>query len=185
MMSDIADLLFHDKLFRRDKWMEILKDPIWKPRFNIPLDEQREIAYKQLKCVMDSGVVSVMNFFDDPTNFFTSHEMIGSVSGHTATKFTVHMNLFGGSIAALHTERHKWIFPKLDKLDITGCFCLTELGFGNNAVEMETTSTYDEQKKEFIVNSTTTLSQKYWITNGAVHADYALVFAQTILKGKN
>jgi len=24
-----------------------------------------------------------------------------------------------------------------------GCFCFTELGFGNNAPEMETTSTYD------------------------------------------
>lgn len=29
------------------------------------------------------------------------------------------------------------------------------------------------------------LSQKYWITNGAVHANYALVFAQTLVKGKN
>jgi acyl-CoA oxidase len=28
------------------------------------------------------------------------------------------------------------------------------------------------------------LSQKYWITNGAVHANYALVFAQTIVSGK-
>lgn len=50
---------------------------------------------------------------------------------------------------------------------------------------METTSTYDEKMKEFIVNSPTTLSQKYWITNGAVHANMALVFAQTIVKGKN
>lgn len=50
---------------------------------------------------------------------------------------------------------------------------------------METTSTYDEKTKEFIVNSPTTLSQKYWITNGAVHANMALVFAQTIVKGKN
>jgi len=24
-----------------------------------------------------------------------------------------------------------------------GCFCFTELGFGNNAPEMETTATYD------------------------------------------
>jgi len=29
------------------------------------------------------------------------------------------------------------------------------------------------------------LSQKYWITNGAVHANYALVFAQTYVKGKH
>jgi hypothetical protein len=31
----------------------------------------------------------------------------------------------------------------IDTLDEVGCFGLTELGYGNNAVEMETTATYD------------------------------------------
>ena len=62
---------------------------------------------------------------------------------------------------------------------------MTELGYGNNAVEMETTATFDEKTQEFIVNTPTTLAQKYWITNGSVHANQALVFAQTIVKGKN
>lgn len=66
-----------------------------------------------------------------------------------------------------------------------GCFCFTELGYGNNAVEMETTATFDEKTKEFVIHSPTTLSQKYWITNGACHANYAIVFAQTVVKGKN
>jgi acyl-CoA oxidase len=67
---------------------------------------------------------------------------------------------------------------------VTGCFCLTELGFGNNAVQMETTAHYDDKTKEFVINCPTVLSQKYWITNGAVHARYALVFAQTYVKNK-
>jgi acyl-CoA oxidase len=50
---------------------------------------------------------------------------------------------------------------------------------------METTAIYNEAKKEFIINCPTVQSQKYWITNGAVHANMALVFAQTIVKGKN
>jgi acyl-CoA oxidase len=50
---------------------------------------------------------------------------------------------------------------------------------------METTATYDQKTKQFTINSPTTLSQKYWITNGAVHANMAVVFAQTIVKGKN
>lgn len=29
------------------------------------------------------------------------------------------------------------------------------------------------------------LSQKFWITNGACHANYAIVFAQTIVRDKN
>lgn len=114
----------------------------------------RELAYQQLSKVAKSGIVSVQNFFNDPTNIFTAHEMIGNIAPATATKFTVHYNLFGnyisykgGSIVALHTERHKYIFDQIDNLNVTGCFCLTELGYGNNAVQMETTATYDDKSK--------------------------------------
>lgn len=79
----------------------------------------------------------------DPTNIFTAHEFLGQIDPACGTKFTVQFNLFGGSVIALHTERHKWLFEKIDDLSVVGCFCLTELGFGNNAVEMETTVTYE------------------------------------------
>ena len=48
-----------------------------------------------MKKVADSKVVSVKDFLNDPTNIFTAHEMLGMVNGNTATKFTVHINLFG------------------------------------------------------------------------------------------
>ena len=35
-----------------------------------------------------------------------------------------------------------------------------------------------------MINSPTVLSQKFWITNGACHANYSVVFAQTIVNGK-
>ena len=73
----------------------------------------------------------------------------------------------------------------IDTLEDVGCFGLTELGYGNNAVEMETTATYDKQTQEFIVNTPTTLAQKYWITNGALHAHHCVVFAQLIIDGQN
>jgi acyl-CoA oxidase len=72
-----------------------------------------------------------------------------------AIKFTVQFNLFGGSIFALSTARHQKYFKTIDTLETMGCFCLTELGYGNNAVEMETTSTYDKETKEFVVNCPT------------------------------
>jgi acyl-CoA oxidase len=128
--------LFHDEYSKKEKWFELFKDPIWTPVYNVPLAAERERAYKQLSFISKSNLVSVRNFINDPTNIFTAHEMIGGVSGSTATKFTVHYNLFGGSMIALHTDRHKYLFDKIDKLEITGCFCLTELGYGNNAVQM-------------------------------------------------
>jgi len=50
---------------------------------------------------------------------------------------------------------------------------------------METTATYDAAKKEFEIHTPSTLAQKYWISNGYKHANHSLVFAQTIVKGKN
>jgi acyl-CoA oxidase len=110
---------------------------------------------------------------------------MGSIDGSLTTKFTVQFNLFGGTLMALHTPRHLPFLKSVDSLSAMGCFCLTELGFGNNAVEMETTITYDPPTREFLVNCPTPLSQKYWITNGACHSNFALVCGQTIVNGKN
>ena len=56
--------------------------------------------------------------------------------------------------------------------------------YGNNAVEMETTAVYDKATSEFIINTPTPLAQKYWITNGAIHAKHCVVFAQLDVEGK-
>ena len=82
-------------------------------------------------------------------------------------------NLFGGTVLKLGTDRHhKQLLEGIDNLQDVGCFGLTELGYGNNAVEMETTAIYDDATKEFIVNTPHPLAQKYWITNGAIHAKH-------------
>ena len=102
-----------------------------------------------------------------------------------AIKHTVQLNLFGGTTLALHNGRHNYIFDQIDRLETVGCFCFTELGYGNNAANMETTVTYDKAAGEFLVHSPTDLSQKYWISNGFHHANMAVVFGQTIVHGKN
>jgi acyl-CoA oxidase len=38
----------------------------------------------------------------------------------------------------LGSERHQHISKGIDSLETIGCFALTELGYGNNAIEMET-----------------------------------------------
>lgn len=94
--------------------------------------------------------------------------------------------MFGGTVLKLGTERHhEKLLKNIDTLEDVGCFGLTELGYGNNAVEMETTAVYDKSKQEFVINTPTPLAQKYWITNGAVHAKHIIVFAQTYVDGTN
>jgi acyl-CoA oxidase len=50
---------------------------------------------------------------------------------------------------------------------------------------MQTTAVYEPSTDSFIINSPTPLSQKYWITNSAVHAQWAVVFAQLHVNGTN
>jgi acyl-CoA oxidase len=71
--------------------------------------------------------------------------MLASIDGNLATKFTVQFNLFGGTLMGLHSARHLPFMKEVDSLKSMGCFCFTELGFGNNAPMMETTATYDQK----------------------------------------
>jgi len=110
--------------------------------------------------------------------------MTGMMDGSVATKMTVQFNLFGGTLLKLGTQQHTKYLKGIDDLSVVGCFALTELGYGNNAVEMETTATYLPDSKEFVIHTPNSLSQKYWITNSAVHAQYAIVFAQLIINNQ-
>lgn len=69
--------------------------------------------------------------------------------------------------------------------DMTVSICSGLLAAGNNAVEMQTTATFDQDRDEFIIHTPTTLAQKYWITNSAVHAKFAVVFAQLHIGSTN
>ena len=81
-----------------------------------------------------------------------------------ATKMTVQFNLFGGTLLKLGTERHHHILNDIDSFDQVGCFGLTELAYGNNAVEMETTMTLDKETDEWIVNTPTVQVVLYFST---------------------
>ena len=180
----LKNLLDHDNIAMRDEFREFLKTDLFKPRYNLTLDEERELALKRLQAICDKGFISVLDFKNNPLKIFAAHEL-AVIDPAMGTKMTVQFNLFGGTVLKLGTERHHYLLPGIDNLKDVGCFGLTELGYGNNAVEMETTATYDKKTDELIVNSPTPLAQKYWITNGACHAKHIVVFAQLIVEGKN
>ena len=168
----------------RNEFREFLKSDLFKPRYNMTLEEEREIALKRLQAICDKKFISVLDFVNNPLKIFAAHEL-AVIDPAMGTKMTVQFNLFGGTVLKLGTDRHSYLHAGIDNLSDVGCFGLTELGYGNNAVEMETTAIYDKETDELIVNTPTPLAQKYWITNGACHAKHIVVFAQLIVDGKN
>jgi len=185
-IEKLTHLLDHDNHKMRADFRKFISEPVMVPRYNISLEEERDLALRRLQRICDNNFISVLDFLNNPLRIFAAHELAAIIDPAMTTKMTVQFNLFGGTVLKLGTERHhKELLAGIDNLNDVGCFGLTELGYGNNAVEMETTATYDEKTKEFIVHTPHPLAQKYWITNGAVHAKHVVVMAQLIVKGKN
>jgi len=185
-IAKMTDLLDHDNHQMRADFRKFISEPVMVPRYNISLEEERDLALRRLQRICDHKFISVLDFWNNPLRVFAAHELAAVIDPAMTTKMTVQFNLFGGTVLKLGTERHhKQLLEGIDNLNDVGCFGLTELGYGNNAVEMETTATYDPDTKEFIVNTPNPLAQKYWITNGACHSKHVVVMAQLLVKGKN
>jgi acyl-CoA oxidase len=67
----------------------LFKDPIFFPKQNLSLDEQRDLAFRRLKKVSEAKLFSIWDFERDPKNLLTAHEMLAYVDGSLAIKFTV------------------------------------------------------------------------------------------------
>lgn len=166
----------------RNKFKELFKTNLWKPVIGLNLQEERALALTRLKNITDNKLIDVKWFKSDPTKIFDCHEYVGYMDGSTATKMTVQFNLFGGTVLNLGSDKHHGDFlNKINTLENIGCFAFTERNFGNNAFKMETTVKYNKSNNTFTINSPTTGSHKYWITNSACHANYSVVFGRLLI----
>eukprot|EP00009_Paramoeba_aestuarina_P007798 CAMPEP_0201509926 /NCGR_PEP_ID=MMETSP0161_2-20130828/2821_1 /ASSEMBLY_ACC=CAM_ASM_000251 /TAXON_ID=180227 /ORGANISM="Neoparamoeba aestuarina, Strain SoJaBio B1-5/56/2" /LENGTH=702 /DNA_ID=CAMNT_0047905019 /DNA_START=69 /DNA_END=2177 /DNA_ORIENTATION=- len=98
------------------------------------------------------------------------------------TRNGVHFGLF---LSALQGQGDEFQIAEWFKqgiiFQILGCFAMTEIGHGSFLRGLETTATYDPKTEEFIINSPTITSTKWWIGGAAHTATHATVFAQLIL----
>eukprot|EP00186_Timspurckia_oligopyrenoides_P000016 CAMPEP_0182441106 /NCGR_PEP_ID=MMETSP1172-20130603/43_1 /TAXON_ID=708627 /ORGANISM="Timspurckia oligopyrenoides, Strain CCMP3278" /LENGTH=700 /DNA_ID=CAMNT_0024635251 /DNA_START=106 /DNA_END=2209 /DNA_ORIENTATION=- len=184
---------------RNDLRQFLSNSELFQPKYNLSLVEERELALQRLSAICNAPIIdgksenerrfiSVKDFQSNPSRIFATHEIAGLADGSMATKMTVQFNLFGGTVLHLgvpnEIPNYHQLLNAIDSLNILGCFGLTELGYGNNAVEMETTATYIPQQNAFHLLTPNALAQKYWITNAAIHAHFCVVFAQLMIHEK-
>ena len=74
---------------------------------------------------------------------------------------------------------------RLENGEDIGCFALTELGHGSNVRGILTTATYDQDAREFIINSPCKESMKFWIGGAGKSSNISVTFAQLIINGKD
>ncbi|KAM0754099.1 acyl-CoA oxidase [Meredithblackwellia eburnea MCA 4105] len=80
-------------------------------------------------------------------------------------------------------QQAKWL-PRSMEHAILGCYLQTELGHGSNVQQLETTATYDEKTEEFVINSPTVTSTKWWIGALGIMATHGVVQARLFIKGQ-
>jgi hypothetical protein len=84
----LKDLLDHDNIAMRDEFREFLKTDLFVPRYNLSLEEERELALKRLQAICDRGFISVLDFKNNPLKIFAAHEL-AVIDPAMGTKMTV------------------------------------------------------------------------------------------------
>ncbi|KAL9655566.1 hypothetical protein ABK040_002233 [Willaertia magna] len=165
----------------------IKENPILlKKTINMKKEEARELVLQQVATICKSGLFKISSVKKDPITFLNRIEAGGCIETASNIKMGVQLVLFGGSILNLGTKKHhdKYL-QKVESLELPGVFAMTEIAHGSNVRSLQTTATFDENTKEFIINTPNKGAIKYWLGNGAMHGQMATVFARLILKGKD
>ncbi|KAF6163801.1 hypothetical protein GIB67_016141 [Kingdonia uniflora] len=98
----------------------------------------------------------------------------------------LHWGMFIPAIKGQGTEQQqqKWL-PLGYKMQIIGCYAQTELGHGSNVQRLETTATFDPKSDEFIINSPTLTSNKWWPGGLGKASTHGVVYARLLVDEKD
>lgn len=167
---------------------DVLANPDALPVYDQDLEGSRAHTTGQLQMVLESKLPhgafrTGQGGTGETGQTLTSIEMLGHIDLSLMVKAGVQWGLFGGAVGNLGTERHAELVKDLIELRALGCFAMTERGHGSDVQSLETTATYDPETQEFIINSPTASSEKWYIGNAARDGRFAAVFCQLYTPG--
>lgn len=114
-----------------------------------------------------------------PAAFLAAFETLAHHDLSLLVKFGVQFGLFAGAIQQLGTERHHAAYlPAAARLDLPGCFAMTETGHGSNVADLETIARYEPADGVFEIHTSHSGARKDYIGGAARDARLAVVFAQ-------
>lgn len=159
------------------KFLGIMKD--YKP-----LQTEWKESSEHLRLMVKDGPLSIFDMQNNPHLFFFAHRLLAdSLCAGFGIRYTVQFNLFAGSVIGLGTDHQaKELLTPIQKNGQLGCFALTEASAGVlSGLIVETTATWDNNKKVFILQTPNAAAKKNWISQGLA-AEFAVVVASLVTK---
>nr|XP_014342276.1 PREDICTED: peroxisomal acyl-coenzyme A oxidase 1 isoform X2 [Latimeria chalumnae] len=97
----------------------------------------------------------------------------------------LHLGMFLPTLLNQATsEQQERFFIPAWNLEIIGTYAQTEIGHGSHIRGLETTATYDLSTQEFVLNSPTVTSVKWWPGGLGKTSNHAIVLAQLYTQGQ-
>uniref|UniRef100_A0A2M4BG86 Acyl-coenzyme A oxidase n=1 Tax=Anopheles marajoara TaxID=58244 RepID=A0A2M4BG86_9DIPT len=122
----------------------------------------------------------------DPSNYMANlGGLLGNGIIRQGNPLGIHFAMFVPALLghASPEQQAEWL-PRALRCQMLGTYAQTELGHGTFLRGLETTATYDERTQEFVLDSPTLSSYKWWPGGLAHTANYCVVMAQLFSKGK-
>jgi acyl-CoA oxidase len=175
----------------RRQLREVLSRPEFAPVLALPTTEYRERVLEWAKLLAGEGLTAPgfpeeFGGIGDPGANVAAFETLGFGDLSLLVKFGVQFGLWGGAVQQLGTrEHHERYLQATARLELPGCFAMTEAGHGSNVQQLRTTATYDPDGDAFVIDTPDDDARKEYIGNAACHGRIAVVFAQLIVGGEN
>uniref|UniRef100_A0A0A9YPZ1 Acyl-coenzyme A oxidase n=1 Tax=Lygus hesperus TaxID=30085 RepID=A0A0A9YPZ1_LYGHE len=176
---------------RRELVEFFAKDPVFKdevpPEYLSYVDRYEESVRKS--CLMFYKINEWMDYKRAGGSVDLYQALLGGMLGSAVLKdgmpFALHYVMFVPTLMGQGTmdQQAYWI-GRAWNCSIMGTYAQTELGHGTFIRGLETTAHYDPATEEFVLNSPTLTSYKWWPGGLGHTANYAIVLAQLYTKGQ-
>ncbi|KAK9889088.1 hypothetical protein WA026_004361 [Henosepilachna vigintioctopunctata] len=176
-------------LERKEREKFFLDDPELKSKVPMEYLSHKEKYEENIRkaCVIFRKVQELQN--EGKAGMENYREILGGQLGSAilpdGNPLTLHYVMFIPTLLGQGTieQQTEWI-NKAWNCHIVGTYAQTELGHGTFIRGLETTAVYDPSTEEFILNSPTLTSYKWWPGGLGHSANHAIVVAQLYTQGK-